>query len=218
MIGSLYRQGDTALHRLPAGVKLAGLAIFSASLMFITDQRMLAVAFLIGLLCVISTRVPRSVARNQLLFPVIVLSILFVAQIMLLSAGEAVSTIFRLAAILLNGYAVTLTTKTSELMATLEHALRPLERAGLVNAAAVSLAISMVIRFVPMIVDEIGHVREANAARGLERNPIALVVPVIVRTLAAADQIAEAMEARSFPPGGENSSSRHKMMSGRTIP
>ena len=40
-------------------------------------------------------------------------------------------------------------------------------------------------------------VREAQRARGLDRHPLALAVPLVLRTLKMADEVAEAIEARS---------------------
>jgi biotin transport system permease protein len=39
-------------------------------------------------------------------------------------------------------------------------------------------------------------VREAQVARGASRNPLALAVPVVIRTLRAADALGEALTAR----------------------
>jgi biotin transport system permease protein len=86
------------------------------------------------------------------------------------------------------------------MLAAIERALEPLDRRGLIDAARVSLAVSLVLRFVPAILDHYREIREAQAARGLQANPLALVVPLVVRTLKGADDVAAAIEARGFPP------------------
>ena len=64
--------------------------------------------------------------------------------------------------------------------------------------AKVSLAIAMAIRFIPLISGLVHEVREAQRVRGLERSILAVAMPVIVRTLKMGNEIAEALDARSF--------------------
>ena len=78
----------------------------------------------------------------------------------------------------------------------MERALHPFERFG-IQTAKVSLAISMTLRFIPLLTQVAHEVREAQRARGLERNMLALAVPMLVRTLHTAEQVAEAIDARS---------------------
>ena len=61
----------------------------------------------------------------------------------------------------------------------------------------VSLALSLTLRFIPVLAQVVQDVQEAQRARGLERNLVALAAPVIVRTLKMADDVADAIDARS---------------------
>ena len=63
--------------------------------------------------------------------------------------------------------------------------------------AKVGLAISLAIRFIPAVAAIVEEVREAQRARGQDRSMIALAVPVIIRLLKMADEIAEAIDASS---------------------
>jgi len=76
--------------------------------------------------------------------------------------------------------------------------LQPLERLGLMRAADVSLALGLVLRFVPEILDRYENIREAHRARGLPIQPLTLFVPLIILTLKDADTIAMAIDARGF--------------------
>jgi biotin transport system permease protein len=96
---------------------------------------------------------------------------------------------------------VTLTTRVSEMVAVMDAALRPLHRVG-VRTDKVSLAISMTLRFIPLLTQVVQEVREAQRARGLDRNLLALAVPVLVRALHTAEQVAEAVDARSHGTSG----------------
>ena len=98
-------------------------------------------------------------------------------------------------------FAVTLTTRTSDMLAGDRGiAWRRSISRGLIDAARVSLAVSLVLRFVPDILTRWRDIREAQAARGLASHPVALLVPLLVRTLKGADDVAAAIEARGFPP------------------
>jgi biotin transport system permease protein len=73
--------------------------------------------------------------------------------------------------------------------------LRPLRRVG-VQPERVSLLLALTIRAVPVLVGTLSDVRDARRARGLERSPRALLVPVVLRTMRHADRLGEALVAR----------------------
>ncbi|HEY0524970.1 MAG TPA: energy-coupling factor transporter transmembrane protein EcfT [Stellaceae bacterium] len=197
---SLYLPGDTLLHRQPAGRKLALLIAAGIGLFLVASPAVLAMAALAAASLLLSVRPPLEQIRRQLLGPFLVLAAIFIAAALLDGLRPAFAVLFRLAALILLASAVTLSTRTSEMLEACETALRPLERIGLLNAARVSLAVSLVLRFVPEIFRHYHEIREAQAARGLHGNPVALVVPLLVRTLRAADDVAAAIDARCYPP------------------
>ena len=75
---------------------------------------------------------------------------------------------------------------------------RPLERAGLVRADDIGLAVGLVVRFVPEILSRYQAIREAHAARGLKLRPTTILVPLIILTLRDADNVAAAIDARGI--------------------
>ena len=125
----------------------------------------------------------------------------------MVDAATAAVIVPRLMALAAFAHAVTLTTTTAEFTETLERGLAPFERLGLVDAGRVALTLTLALRFVPLIVEEAREIREAQAARGLSGSPLALVVPLVVRVLVRAEEVAQAIDARGFPP--PPSSSRH---------
>jgi biotin transport system permease protein len=102
--------------------------------------------------------------------------------------------------LLLLALSITFTTRTSDMLDVVEAVLRPLDRTKLVNSSAVALAVSLALRFIPEVFHRYQQIQEAQAARGLHGNPVALVVPLVVRVLRSADDIAAAIDARCFPP------------------
>ena len=198
MMEPLYVAGDTPLHRLPAWGKLLALMGAGAGLFLLRDPLWLALAFGFSVALVWSTGVAGATVWRQ------VRGLLWVLLAVALFTGwfqgplEALAVVLRVAAMVGLALAVTLATRTSDLIAVCERALRPLERMGLVDAEKVALALALALRFVPEIWRNFQEIREAQAARGLGANPIALIVPLIVLTLKRAQEVSEAIDARSF--------------------
>jgi biotin transport system permease protein len=197
---ALYHPGDSLLHRLPAGTKLMLLAASGLALFLTREPGWLALAAAAALALLVTTGTPRPEVVRQLRGPFLVIVAVAGVVALLDGAEPGLALALRLAALVMLGLAVTLTTRASALMAALERALMPLQRLGLVDAARVSLAVSLAVRFVPEILRQAAEIREAQAARGLQGHAIALVVPLLVRTLKGADEIAAAIDARAFPP------------------
>lgn len=196
MIGGLYRAGGSPLHRLSPGPKLLGL-IGLGTLLFAVAALPLAVAALIAVLALFAlARIPLPVLFAQLRPALVVLAVLFVAQLVIDGWMPAALLVTRFATLILAASLVTLTTRTADLVATLERAMAPLRYVG-VDTARISLAISLAIRFIPAIGTAVEEVREAQRARGRDRPTILMLVPIIVRLLKMADEVAEAIDARS---------------------
>jgi biotin transport system permease protein len=194
------RAGTSLLHRLPAGVKLAGLMVIALALFLVDDPRLLAGAAVVALGVARSTGRPFGRLARDLTGALVVIAAVGLIDWVFITPATALTVVPRLVALALFAHAVTLTTTTSELAETLETAFRPLQRIGLLDAARASLTLTLAIRFVPLIVEEAREIREAQAARGLSASPLALAVPLVVRVLVRAEEVAEAIDARGFPP------------------
>lgn len=197
MIEPLYVSGHSSLHRLPAGVKLAALVAAGAGLFLLRDPRWLGAAFALAAALVWSTGVSGVAVWRQVrgLLWVLLAVALFTAVFQ--GAIEALAVVLRVGAMVGLALAVTLATRTSDLIAVCERVLTPFERIGLIDAGKVALALALALRFVPEIWRNFHEIREAQAARGLGAHPVALIVPLIVLTLKRAQEVSEAIDARS---------------------
>lgn len=196
MNAGLYVPGGSVVHRAPPAAKL--LAVFAGGTLLLatTDLRALAAAAAGVVVLYGLARIPWRVALAQVR-PVLPLLVVLCAVQWAFAGGVAAAAVgLRLLALIMLAALVTLTTRVSDMVRVVERALRPLRRVG-VPTDKVSLAISMTLRFIPLLSRVVAEVREAQRARGLERSMLALAVPVLVRTLAMADQVAEAIDARS---------------------
>ncbi len=93
-----------------------------------------------------------------------------------------------------------LTTKTRDLLDSIERALgskwlRPLRRLGL-KPTTVSLAFAMTMNAIPMIMKFLNQTKDAQAARGVRPTPVRMTIPLLVASLKYADEYAEALSAR----------------------
>lgn len=200
MIATLARPGTTALHRAAAAPKLAALAAIATGLFFVDAPAPLAIAFGLGLAAARSTGAGFVAIGRDLAGPAVVLAVLGLVDWLLIDRATALAVVLRLGAIALFAHAVTVTTSTSELTEVLERLFAPLERIGLLDTGRAALTVTLAIRFVPLVVEEAREIRDAQAARGLDRSIVALAVPLLVRVLLRAQDLADAIDARGFPP------------------
>lgn len=200
MMRALYIAGDSWLHRLPAGAKLAVLAVAGALLFFTRSPWILGPALGVALILPVVAGARWRHWRAQWLGLLPIVAVVCVAAGLFEGWAHATVVLARLLTLIALAWTITLTTRSADLLDAFERALRPLERLGWVDAARVSLALSLTLRFVPELWRRLGDIREAQAARGLSANPVALVVPLAVAALKSADAVAEAIEARGYPP------------------
>jgi len=103
----------------------------------------------------------------------------------------------RLGTILLLANWVTITTPTAQMMASFERLFVILKPFG-VHPAKIALVLSLTLRFIPVLAQIIAEVREAQAARGLEKSLIGILIPVLIRMLKMGEDVASAIEARGY--------------------
>ncbi|AQX27510.1 biotin transport system permease protein [Bartonella sp. JB63] len=92
---------------------------------------------------------------------------------------------------------ISLTTKVSDMVASIEVGFRLFQCLG-INPSKLSIALSMTIRFIPVIREKFNAICEAQRARGLDINIIAIAIPLIIRTIRIASEAADALDARSY--------------------
>ncbi|MBB2910720.1 biotin transport system permease protein [Streptosporangium becharense] len=197
---SLYEPGTTPLHRLRPGAKLGALFVVGVVVFLVSDLRILAAAVATAAVLLLSARVRPKVLARRLSGVAVMLAVLFAATGLLQGWDTALTALLRLVTLILTAFAVTLTTRPAALLELFEWLISPLARLGVANPERISLSVSLVLRFVPELSRRYHEIREAQAARGLHANPVALLVPLIVRTLKSADDVADAIDARCYPP------------------
>lgn len=92
---------------------------------------------------------------------------------------------------------VTLTTESQRLLDGLVSLARPFRRLG-ADPERFGLTVALMLRSIPYLVGAAEDSRDAARARGLERNPRALILPVFIGAVAYAQQTGEALAARGL--------------------
>ncbi|MET3615155.1 biotin transport system permease protein [Rhizobium aquaticum] len=198
MLTSLYVEGDTFLHRQRPGAKLALILVLGLALYFTELMAVQAVAMVIAGAIYFSLPMTVREAVYRLKPVLFAIAILALFNAYVLSWPEALVSTFRLLAVVFLAAAVTATTRIADFMETITWALRPAEKLGIVRAADVSLALGLVLRFLPDIFGHYEALREAHAARGIAFRPVRAIGPLIILALKDADAIADAIDARGI--------------------
>lgn len=196
MMEPLYTDGRSALHRAPAGAKLAILVAAGMALFAVHRLDVLGAACVVSALLVASSGASARTVWGHLRALVPVLAVVAAFSWYFEGPSRAAEMLLRVGTLVGLALAVTLTTRTTALIAVCERVLRPLEKLGWIDAGRVALALALTLRFIPEIWRNYQDIREAQAARGLGRNALALAVPLLVRTLKRADEVADAIDAR----------------------
>ena len=92
---------------------------------------------------------------------------------------------------------LTATTPVQTLLDGVASLARPFRRFG-ADPERFALTIAVMLRSIPFIAGAYADVRDSARARGLERNPRALVLPVFITTVAFARQTGDALAARGL--------------------
>jgi biotin transport system permease protein len=194
---SPYLARRTWLHGWPAGAKLAGLAGLSLVLLPVTDWRPVTLG-LVATLALYASLGREALRRLSFLRPLVPL---LVGIAVLQGATETwqagATAAARLVLMVLLADLVTMTSTMQELMDALSPLLRPVRLIG-VSPKKLTLAVALVVRFVPVLLASWRAREEAWRARSGRRASVRLVAPFVAETLRLAEQVAEALDARGF--------------------
>lgn len=193
----MYAPGNSLLHRISTRTKMALLITGGITVSFTRSPWVLLAVIGAELALNAYARISLVTVLRQLASLAPLLAVVLIAHAWLNSWEAGLLVDLRIAALVLAATTVTLTTRMSEMLDQLEALMRPTRRLG-VDPARVALTVSMAIRFVPLIAQKAHVIKEAQRARGVERSLVALLVPLLIKTLQMADQTAEALEARGL--------------------
>ena len=195
----LYVHRETPIHRVPAAVKVLTLVAAGVGVFLVPNPLWLVpvVAAVVGLMVV--ARVPLGETLRQLRPVAMLIVVIFLVHGWFTSWTLGFLVVLRFAVLLLLALLVTFTTRISEMIEVLERGFGPLAVFG-VNPEKLSLMLSLTLRFIPLLFEKFQEIREAQRARGLDRNILALLMPLLIKTLKMANDLTDAIDARGYDP------------------
>jgi biotin transport system permease protein len=193
---SLTSPIETKAHSWSAGLKLALLCL-STFLLFIIDDLIIAGAVLGGVITLYvlpGTKFMRyGLLQLRILWPFILIVLVWHAWIIELSQGALI--VFRMVSAVALANLVTMTTKLSDMVDVVHFLVSPLRRFGL-NPRALELAIALVVRMTPVLLQKGQGLTMAWRARSTKRSGWKIILPFTLIALDDADHVAEALRAR----------------------
>jgi energy-coupling factor transport system permease protein len=222
LMPGMYVAADSPLHRLDPRVKMATATLLMA-LPFAAPswQSGLVLAGFIAAIARLAAVPPLALLRTlrtvvwigafMFVFyafttpgqPLIALGQVTVTRAGLIAAG---GQIYRLCALVIMASLLSYTTSPAQLAHGLEATLGPLARLGL-PVREFAMVLTIALRFVPTLTQEIDKIRKAQRARGIDwkggpwrrvQSWVPTFVPIFVSAFRRAEQLAVAMEARGF--------------------
>lgn len=183
-------------HRLPAGAKLGALALSTTGLFLLTSPLPLSLAVLAcGGLYLTGGRAFAMTGLRLLrpLWPFVVVVALWHLWTLDLTGGAAI--LLRMVTAVALANFVTMTTRLSDMIAVFQGLARPLTPLGL-SPRRLALAMALVIRFIPVMLDRLGQITQSWSARSPRPPRWRVLVPATLAALDDADRAAEALRAR----------------------
>lgn len=237
-IGQFYPV-HSKIHELDPRTKLAGTLIFIIVLFFASNiWGYLLAAIALALVIKLSNVPPKYMFKGIrgilfiILFTVVlnifftpgekILFTLWKLPVYLEGVAMAVMMGTRLVMLVAGSAVLTLTTSPIDLTAGIERAFSPFKKIG-VPAHEIAMIMSIALRFIPTLMEEVERITKAQTARGADfdtgnlmqkaKSMIPLLVPLFISAFHRADDLSLAMEARCYR-GDINRTRMKKMVYG----
>ncbi len=194
-MGSLYSDHPTWLHGVPAGVKLAFLALLGAGVFFTYD---LAVLVTSAICCVLifASLGPATWRSKPLLIGLVFASALIgLFHLYMQQPLVGAVSVLRLLSTTLMGIALTLSTRYTDLLGVLEWLLAPLRRFG-VAPERLSLQVALMLRFTEHFFIVWRRLDEAHRLRTGKAGGFKILAPLTIHMLVAARRVADTLHLR----------------------
>lgn len=225
---------ESLMHRLDPRTKLVSLMMIMFGFLRLATLLGFALATVLVLVCVLLSRIPLPVYLKTLkpVWFILTFTLLYnafftqgdhviwtwsVITLTMDGIEAGITVVWRIALMIMLASVLTLTTKPLSLAQGLEKLMSPLSRLR-VPVEQVSLMITIAIRFIPTILEEMDRILLAQKARGYDIAAMSLprrlfayipvVVPLFMTTIQRAEQLTLAIEARAYGDGRGRSSYR----------
>ena len=193
---SLYISGDSWMHRQPAAVKLLAVLVLSITVLAVQSLIWLLL-LLVGVAGAYNSLGPKGRQRLfalRFLLPLI-LGLGFV-QGFIVGWEAALRATLKIFVMIMAADLVTATTPTQAMLTCVERLIGPLCRCIGRDPRKISLAVALMIRFIPVLSAQWQVQRDAWSARSHRGPGLRLLIPFMAQALLRTDQIAESLQSR----------------------
>jgi biotin transport system permease protein len=194
-MGSLYSEHITWLHGWRAGAKLLALAVLG-TLLFVMQQPWMLVAASVVCAGVYASLGAATRGARRLMVAVLIAAGLVAAfHAVMGNWALAVTSSLRLACASSLGVALTVTTRTGDLVDVLEWLLQPLRPLG-VQPERLSLQLALMLRFTEHFFVQWKKLDDAHRLRTGRAGGLRLIAPLTVQMLQTARRVGDALFVR----------------------
>ncbi|ALV43493.1 cobalt transporter [Pseudarthrobacter sulfonivorans] len=192
-----YVPGNSVIHRTPLAVKFL-LVVGCGLVSFLVVDWLVSAAVLAALGALFLLTGAGAQRLVSAVRPVaLVLVVIGLFQWWQLGAPTAARIVLNILVCVVAASLLTATTPMQRILDGVVSLATPFRRLG-ADPERFALTIAIMLRSIPYIAGAFADVRDSARARGLERNPRALVLPVFITTVAFARQTGEALAARGL--------------------
>ena len=194
-MGSLYSDDPTWLHAVPAGFKLAFLALLGTGVFLTSDLIVLSGSATFCLLAFLS--LGRAVTRAKPLLTGLVFASVLIGLFHIYMQQPMVGAIsvLRLLSTTLMGIALTLTTRYTDLLNVFEWLLAPLRLVG-VQPERLSLQVALMLRFTEHFFVLWRRLDDAHRLRTGRAGGFKILAPLTIQMLVTARRVADTLHVR----------------------
>jgi biotin transport system permease protein len=194
-MGSLYSDQHTWLHSVPAGVKLAFLALLGTGV-FLTSSLFGLLASASGCVVIFASLGRATLRAKPLLLGLLVASVLIgVFHMYMQQPMVGVVSVLRLLSTTLMGMALTLTTRYTDLLRVFEWLLAPLRHVG-IQPERLSLQVALMLRFTEHFFVVWRRLDDAHRLRTGKAGGFKILAPLTIQMLVAARRVADTLHLR----------------------
>lgn len=185
---SLYRPGNSLIHRMPVGWKLIALAVSLGLISYVPKGLIssLVIAGSVVVLYAVAGLKPIELLKQLWQMKILLLIVLLPQLVFAGIERGSYNTVSVFSGVLLAAL-VSLTTKTNEIVELIKRITR---------SQGFALLIALSINSIALVAGFSKSITEAGLARGVKPNPIRQIVTLFVVSLRYADDYAEALAAR----------------------
>lgn len=222
-----YYPVESSVHRLDARTKLIATMLYIIGLFTAKGAVGYSVAIILLLIAIYMSKVPFRLMLKGLRGIIVIIIFTVVLNLLFSTQGEVILKLgflkitdtavitstkmaIRLVMLVIASSIMTLTTSPIELTVGMEQLMSPFKCIG-VPAHEISMMMSIALRFIPTLIDELDKIKKAQMARGASfdsgnilqraKSLLPLLIPLFVSAFRRADELALAMEARCYRGG-----------------